>query len=487
MTYTYLMDRRLPYLLVLLVLVSVSTSFQQKTTIQKKVFSLMGLPAPDFTMKKVGGGYFKLSEYRGKVVLIDFCTTWCGPCKAAVPYLKKLHEELKDKGLVVVSVFCSQKLSTVESFVKSHGITWTAVADENSVAWSVYHVKGVPTFLVVDREGVVSYIKQGFIAPRGENVWDVEDAVKRALGLPIKERPIMIFTEDREYSFGEEVEIKISVREDVLGRGVTLYVSRDMVSWNVYQQLAPSEKTFTVKVQIPVNPPYRAILVKALAYSYPYSLESNVLCLRIKFPKNKPEIELFQESIEVEVNSVVSIRGVVKNHTLPTVVDISITDPGGSTKTVSVETDYKGFFNYKFVVDKEGTWTAKAVTVSDRWNEEAASKVFIITVVKTRGLGETVSELLSKTSLIAVVAIVILAGVILVVVRAKRKKPLPPPPPGYLPLPPPPENRLRVLSLLRVVLAIIFLASLVYGFEEGYSCTKAFVTILCRACIGLGA
>jgi thiol-disulfide isomerase/thioredoxin/tetratricopeptide (TPR) repeat protein len=125
---------------------------------------LEGEPAPDFTADKVGGGKVTLSGMRGKVVMLDFWATWCGPCRATMPGLSSMADRLASKGLVVVGL--SDELSSVvDRFLageRAQGRSYKQqLALESGGVRRSYRVSSLPTLVLVDRRGVVRKVHVG--------------------------------------------------------------------------------------------------------------------------------------------------------------------------------------------------------------------------------------------------------------------------------------------------------------------------------------
>lgn len=109
--------------------------------------------APDFTLKDLGGKKVTLSEYRGKVVLLEFWATWCPPCRAAIPGLERLHQSYKDKGLAVLAISMDEGGSDdIKAFVRDYGMTFTVLRVNDDVA-AKYQVRSIPMTLLVNKEG----------------------------------------------------------------------------------------------------------------------------------------------------------------------------------------------------------------------------------------------------------------------------------------------------------------------------------------------
>jgi len=118
--------------------------------------------ASDFTLQDMNGRTVKLSEYRGKVVLIDFWATWCPPCRAEIPHIEKIHNAYKDKGLVVLAISIDQgDWDLVKSFLKSYGVTYTVLKGTDDVQMK-YGVRTIPLTLILDKNGNIAKQYFGF-------------------------------------------------------------------------------------------------------------------------------------------------------------------------------------------------------------------------------------------------------------------------------------------------------------------------------------
>ncbi|MDG2388064.1 MAG: TlpA disulfide reductase family protein [Planctomycetaceae bacterium] len=112
--------------------------------------------------KTVAGNDFKWEEYRGKVVLVDFWATWCGPCLQELPNVKANYEKYHDKGFEVVGVNLDQDKQKLMAFTEQNGVPWVNIFPENpeSRGWnhplaSYYGISGIPSVILVDQEGTV--------------------------------------------------------------------------------------------------------------------------------------------------------------------------------------------------------------------------------------------------------------------------------------------------------------------------------------------
>lgn len=111
----------------------------------------------DFVGKGIDGKEVSLSEYvgKGKYVLVDFWASWCGPCKGEIPNLAKLHNEYKDKGLVVLGLFVWDKDANLKKSMDAEGITWPQIIDSNNKVTALYGVSGIPQIILFGPDGTI--------------------------------------------------------------------------------------------------------------------------------------------------------------------------------------------------------------------------------------------------------------------------------------------------------------------------------------------
>ena len=110
--------------------------------------------APDFTLPAVDGSMVSMSDYSGKVVLVDFWATWCPPCQEMIPVLSKLHKDYSSKGLVILGVSLDKDgLGVLGSFVHENMIPYKVVMGDNRISNAFGGVSTIPTLYMVDRDG----------------------------------------------------------------------------------------------------------------------------------------------------------------------------------------------------------------------------------------------------------------------------------------------------------------------------------------------
>ena len=137
-------------------------------------------PAPDFTLKDADGKLVKLSDYKGKVVLLDFWATWCGPCKVEIPWFMEMQRRNKDRGFEVLGVAMDDEgWEAVKPFAASLGINYRLVIGNDSTAQMYGGVDALPTTFLIDRTGKIAAVHVGLSARK-----DFEDGVEQLLNAP---------------------------------------------------------------------------------------------------------------------------------------------------------------------------------------------------------------------------------------------------------------------------------------------------------------
>jgi len=145
---------------------------------QKQSSPLIGKPAPSFTLKDLEGKQVSLSDFKGKVVLLDFWATWCGPCRRAIPHLEALHRKYKDQGLVVIGINHEKDHDKVKAFSKEQ-ISYVVLLDADE-QFKEYGIRGIPTAFYIGRNGTIQYREVGFSSQREK---EVEQKVRELLGI----------------------------------------------------------------------------------------------------------------------------------------------------------------------------------------------------------------------------------------------------------------------------------------------------------------
>ncbi|CAG0990819.1 partial glutathione peroxidase, partial [Anaerolineae bacterium] len=132
-----------------------------------------------WTLKDGDGKDVKLSDYKGKVVVLDFWGSWCPPCRAAMPGIQKIHEKYKEKGVAVVGMnYERNAAANPAKFMKDNGYTYGLVLKADTIA-DKYKVNGWPTFYILDKEGKVLWSAVGHDpSHEGQMAKVIEEALK---------------------------------------------------------------------------------------------------------------------------------------------------------------------------------------------------------------------------------------------------------------------------------------------------------------------
>jgi len=126
----------------------------------------VGQTAPDFTLQGLNGKNISLSDFRGRVVILDFWASWCTPCRASMPRLEALRKRYQDKGLVMLGVSLDRRKEDAKRFLTENGYSelvamWESLAASQAVA-HLYGIFGIPHTFVIDRQGIIRYVGHPF-------------------------------------------------------------------------------------------------------------------------------------------------------------------------------------------------------------------------------------------------------------------------------------------------------------------------------------
>jgi thiol-disulfide isomerase/thioredoxin len=133
----------------------------------------------DFTLQDLEGKPISLSDYKGKIVFIDFWATWCPPCRLSIPYVEKLYEQYKDnEDFVVLGINLQEDKETITKFMKKQKMNYPILLSDKKVI-SNYKIASIPKFFLIDRNGEI-YNKYVGFAPGVEELWqkDIEKLLK---------------------------------------------------------------------------------------------------------------------------------------------------------------------------------------------------------------------------------------------------------------------------------------------------------------------
>jgi len=125
----------------------------------------LGELAPDFTLRDMNGQMVSLSDYKGKVVMINFWATWCQPCQVEMPHIDKMEKELGEKGFAVLSISTddARSASKVKPLIKRNGYGFTVLLDKESTVVTQYNPgKVLPYTVILDRELRIQNVHTGY-------------------------------------------------------------------------------------------------------------------------------------------------------------------------------------------------------------------------------------------------------------------------------------------------------------------------------------
>lgn len=148
--------------------------------------SLQGKDAPDFKLALLEGGDFALKKYQGKVVVLDFWATWCGPCVKSLPALVETMGEFPQEQAVFLSVNQAETKEQISHFLEARRLTMAVALDADQSLASKYGVEGIPHTVVIGPDGKIAFVKTGY-SPDGEK--QIAGAVRQALGLKASDSP----------------------------------------------------------------------------------------------------------------------------------------------------------------------------------------------------------------------------------------------------------------------------------------------------------
>jgi peroxiredoxin len=151
-----------------------------KTTLQRR--SLMGLvllaaaaatgaararvaaqvAAPDFTLRQIDGPNLRLGEQRGRVVMVNFWATWCGPCRVELPQLAKLHDRYRGSGFVLLGVNIDEDPNAARALAGKLGLKFPVLLDTDKKVVAAYDLNAMPATVLIDKDGRVRHLHRGY-------------------------------------------------------------------------------------------------------------------------------------------------------------------------------------------------------------------------------------------------------------------------------------------------------------------------------------
>jgi peroxiredoxin len=119
----------------------------------------------DFTLKDMNGHDVTMSSYRGKVILLDFWATWCGPCKIEIPWFVEFQERYRDQGFVVLGISVDDPVDSLQVFAREYSVNYPLLVgrDREEVQDAYGPMWGIPTTFLISREGLICRKPMGLV------------------------------------------------------------------------------------------------------------------------------------------------------------------------------------------------------------------------------------------------------------------------------------------------------------------------------------
>ncbi|MBW2271818.1 MAG: TlpA family protein disulfide reductase [Deltaproteobacteria bacterium] len=139
-----------------------------------------GKPAPTFALPSLSGDEtLSLSDFRGKVVYLDFWASWCAPCVSAMPFLEELRTEFPSSRFQVLAINLDKDPRKGEKFMRKYGVKYPSASDPKGRLPQSFGLQTMPTSYLIDGNGVVRYVHKGF---RGGDVQAIRDEIAKLVG-----------------------------------------------------------------------------------------------------------------------------------------------------------------------------------------------------------------------------------------------------------------------------------------------------------------
>jgi peroxiredoxin len=119
--------------------------------------------APDFTLHTMNGPNMRLQEQRGRVVMVNFWATWCGPCRQEMPQLNRLYEKYHAAGFVLLGVNVDDDQRKAAEVAAKLGVTFPVLLDSDKIVSKLYDLSTMPSTVIIDRDGKVRYVHRGYL------------------------------------------------------------------------------------------------------------------------------------------------------------------------------------------------------------------------------------------------------------------------------------------------------------------------------------
>jgi len=135
--------------------------------------------APDFRLESLDGQVVSLSGLRGGPVMLNFWATWCGPCRAEMPYIQEVFEDKDwtDQGLVILAINVGEQPPEVKKFMEDNGLSFPVLLDTDTSVAENYGIRAIPTTLFIDKDGIIKDRKIGPFSNKAEIDWRLINSI----------------------------------------------------------------------------------------------------------------------------------------------------------------------------------------------------------------------------------------------------------------------------------------------------------------------
>ncbi len=118
--------------------------------------------APDFVLKSASGKNVRLSELKGRIVMLNFWATWCGPCAEEIPHLNELHKSLDPYDFELLGINLDEDQSKAMHLAKKLDVNFPVLFDTEKDVSRSFDIKAMPTTIIIDRAGKIRHVNRGF-------------------------------------------------------------------------------------------------------------------------------------------------------------------------------------------------------------------------------------------------------------------------------------------------------------------------------------